>query len=68
MRLTRWLRARPRPQPTGGAEARQRAERELERVQAETADYAALARDLREIRRRNHLAEAFQQIAPKGGH
>lgn len=39
--------------------ARQRAEAELERVQAETAYYAALGRSLRELREANHLTELF---------
>lgn len=54
-----WRRVRQ----TGGREARERAERDLEAVRAETARYAELARDLRTIRERNHLALAFFKAA-----
>lgn len=42
---------------TGGQEARERAEQELARVQAETPYYARLGSDLRSLRERNHFAE-----------
>jgi hypothetical protein len=58
-------RRRP-PLDTGGSKARKRAEVELRRVKVETQEYAELAADLREIRRRNHLAETFLR-ATNGG-
>jgi hypothetical protein len=39
--------------------ARKKAEAELERVQAETAYYAALGESLRQLREANHLTELF---------
>lgn len=55
---------------TGGREAREHAEKQLEEVvddlaetRAETPKYEALARDLRRIRQENHLAEAFLRAA-----
>lgn len=48
---------------TGGAQARKRAERELERMRAETPKYVELGADLREIREKNHLALAFLHAA-----
>lgn len=48
---------------TGGREAREKAEESLAATRQETKKYEALARDLREIRERNHLAEAFLHIA-----
>ena len=55
--FTRW---RKKPPPvTGGEQARKKAERDLERVRAETREYEALAADLRRIGERNHLALAF---------
>lgn len=67
--MTRWFK-RPR-HLTGGREARQRAERELEQVRRQTQEiksqtprYAALGEELREIHAvRNGLAEAFIEAA-----
>jgi hypothetical protein len=62
----KWFRPRRQPRrwkvdDTGGTEARQRAEVNLERVRAETREWERLGAELREIRRRNHLAETFLQ-------
>lgn len=51
---------------TGGRQARERAEKALAETRAETPQIARFARELREIRRRNHLAEAFLQAARRG--
>lgn len=55
------LRPRRGPRPTHEATAaRERAEEALERAQSQTPMFRSLARDLREVQRRNHLAEAFE--------
>ena len=54
------------PADTGGREARERAEENLERTVSETEKYARLARDLRRIRTDNHLAQAFLAAARRG--
>ena len=54
------------PADTGGREARERAEAELARTEAETEHYRRLARDLRRIRTDNHLAQAFLAAARRG--
>ena len=46
-----------------GREARVQAEADLARTEAETERYAELGRDLRRIRRQNHLAQAFLKAA-----
>jgi hypothetical protein len=48
--------------PFEGEQARRRAEEALERTVAETKEYAALGKKLREIRERNHLTELFYEI------
>lgn len=47
---------------SGGREARQRAERDLERTQEETREVQRLAESLRAIRERNHFAESIAHI------
>lgn len=51
---------------TGGREARERAEKSLEKTRSETEWFAALGRDLQRIREHNHLADAFLHIAGGG--
>ena len=61
MRFPRWRRVeQPR---MGGQEAREKAERELEATRDETPYFKRLADEMRLIRERNHLAEAFQHAA-----
>lgn len=56
--MRNWLRRhQTNPSDTGGEFAREEAERELERVRAETPYYEGLGRDLRYLRERNHIAE-----------
>lgn len=57
----RWLGKRD-DRPSEATRARKRAEVELERVKAETPQYAALGDSLRDLRERNHLTELFMQI------
>ena len=57
----RWM--RPKPTPSDGTKAREKAERELEATREETNYYRDLSRELRAIRERNHLAEAFLTAA-----
>jgi len=49
----------PRPSPDAVA-ARKRAETALAAARSETPRLRALAEQLREVQRRNHLAEAFE--------
>lgn len=53
--------------PTEGAAARVRAEMSLQRTREQTPKYRALGDSLRELRERNHLAEAFENAFQKGG-
>lgn len=48
---------------TGGRQARERAERDLEATRAQTPGFRELARELHEIRQTNHLADAFMRAA-----
>ena len=64
--IRRWFRRPPPPQPSDGTKAREQAERDLAAVRAETPYYQRLSRDLRTIRERNHLAEAFLSAAQGG--
>lgn len=71
MRLP-WQRTKPaRPCPSGdageAAEARRRAEEELQRTMAQTEEVRELAERLRAHRRVNHFAELFAQSF-EGGH
>lgn len=51
------------PRDSEATRAREKAERELARVKAETPQYAALSKSLREeIRETNHLTELFLDI------
>jgi len=61
-----WGRRPAKPSPEAVA-ARERAEDALERARAQTPTLRALAAQLREVQRRNHLAEAFEH-ALKGHH
>jgi hypothetical protein len=49
---------RRNPGPSEATRAREKAERDLDAVRAETPMYRALGERLREIREKNHLAEA----------
>lgn len=69
-----WKRMFRKPAMTGerpDVEAAKRdlsqARAETQRVKDETPYFEALGRELREIRERNHLAEAFYAAAQKGG-
>jgi hypothetical protein len=60
--------AAPDPGPLEGAQAREQAERDLERVmdarratEAETPIYRALGDALRELRLENHLAQSIRE-------
>lgn len=57
-----WSRHRREP-PTEGRQAREKAEADLRRVREETPQWESLAAELREIRRRNNLAETFLRAA-----
>lgn len=46
--------------------AREQAERELERIKAETPMYAALGQRLRELRERNHFADSIAATFREG--
>lgn len=46
--------------------ARHRAEEALERARSQTPMYRDLAEQLREVRERNHLAEAFEHTFKRG--
>lgn len=50
---------------TGGQEAREKAERDLEATRAETVRYAELGAEVRQIRVDNHLALAFLRAATR---
>ena len=47
--------------PSEATQAREKAERDLEAVRAQTPMYRALGERLRQIREQNHLAEAVAQ-------
>lgn len=58
---------RRKPRATAAAiAAHKRAEDALARTRSQTPIFRALANDLREIQKRNHLAEAFEH-ALRGG-
>lgn len=58
--MSLWRRKeRDRPEPERAEEDLTAARRELEATKAETPEYVALARQLREIRERNHLTDLF---------
>lgn len=50
----------PPPAVVQARQAREEAERDLERVRAETPMYRALGESLRELREKNHFALAFE--------
>lgn len=56
---------RRRERPTEATRAREQAERDLERIKAQTHTYRELGQRMRQIRERNHLAELFEH-AMKG--
>lgn len=53
-------------QPSEATVARIRAQAELEHTKAQTPRYRALGDSLRELRERNHFAEAFENAFQKG--
>lgn len=57
---------RSRDQVSEATQSRERAERELEWVRAQTPVYRRLAADLRELRQENHFAESIEATF-KGG-
>lgn len=65
-------RRRPDPAPAESHEpseatvARIKAEVALEHTKAQTPRYAALGKSLRDLRERNHFAEAFESAFQKG--
>ena len=53
-------------QPSEATIARIRAEVDLAHAKSETPKYRALGDSLRELRERNHLADAFERAIQKG--
>lgn len=76
VRVRRWLWPSEPPhrdwtsKQTGGREAREKAEADLERVRAETPYYVQLGNDARRIRAENHIGpDLLTALLPKGrGH
>jgi len=57
-------------QPTGGREAREKAERDLERIKSETPKYARMGRESKQMRVENHIGpDIAVALMPRGrGH
>lgn len=65
----KWLkRFAPTPEPMDGAEAKKRAEKELDKTMAQTPEFERLGQRLRRERQMNGLSELFAGPTAKESH